>query len=104
MRRLIFNIDKQKLSRDSTCDFSDIVRGTSDYLMVKFNFSPDWNRCVTVAVFGVADAEYPVAIVNNECLIPAEVLAGDSFRINVVGQRNKYRILTNTCTVWQTGG
>lgn len=42
MRVLKFCIDEQKISKMPGCDFSNIARGSSDYLKVHLSVSDAW--------------------------------------------------------------
>lgn len=101
MRRLEFKIEKQRIVKADGCDFSNIIAGTSGYLMAVFSFSDDWNGYVKAAVFRSGEEDYPVAIINNACMIPDEALKGDMFEVNIIGQRGTHRIPTNRLRVWQ---
>ena len=42
MRILKFIDDGQRLTKDPSCDFSGIVRGSKNYLMAHFLLSSEW--------------------------------------------------------------
>lgn len=101
MRTLKFIVTAQAITKDPSCDFSDIVAGTKGYLWAEFSFSPEWSGCRMAAVFSCLCKEYAQPIVNNRCEIPAEALTWDSFGVQVVGQKENYRITTNEVKVRQ---
>lgn len=101
MRLLVFNINNQCIHKDPNCDFSHIVAGTKNYLKAKFTFSDVWDDCVKVARFWRGEKEYAAILEDGECYIPAEALTGATFRVSVTGQKNDFRIQTNTIIVRQ---
>lgn len=107
MRTLKFIVDALNLSPDPDCDFTGLVPGTSEYLQCKFTFSKEWNNCRKVVAFwSPMGKEYPPQILHsdNTCMIPKEALANRTFRIQVLGKWDKYKILTNKLSVTQNGG
>lgn len=107
MRTLVFNVKKQIIERDQSCDFSGLVAGTSGYLKAKFLFSDDWDNCAKVAgFFSKEDKEFPPCALdkNNSCMIPSEALQHHEFKIKLYGKRNGYTITTQKITIKQHGG
>ena len=96
MRVLDFLITGQRIACDPRCDFTGIATGTRGYLQARFRFSSDWTKCKRVAVFRCRGKEHPVAVINGVCTIPEEALLGSRVEVHVVGQRDDYRIVTNT--------
>lgn len=105
MRTLKFIVNKQLIEKDPDCDFSGLVPGTSKYLQAKFTFSEEWNGCRKAVVFrNLINKEFPVPLINDTCVIPAEVLVNKKFRLYVVGAKdNGYYITTNKAEVKQNG-
>lgn len=101
MRFLSFNVNSQRITKDSQCDFTGLVAGTRNYLKARFSFSPEWQKCRLVASFWRGRNEYAVVIKDNMCDIPPEVLTGGAFFVSVTGQNNEYRITTNRVLVSQ---
>lgn len=101
MRYLRFIINGQQIQMDPACDFTGIVAGSRGYLKAHFTFTQEWDGCILVASFMRGGSECAVQIINGECDIPSEVLTGATFKVSVMGQRNNYRILTNTVTIRQ---
>lgn len=102
-RILVFDVDRQRLTKSRYCDFSNIVSGTIGYLKAQFYFSQsDWESCAKVASFLVEDQEYAAILDdNNMCVIPKEALTGKIFKVKVTGQKPGYRITTNETKVRQ---
>lgn len=103
MRELVFTVNQQKLEKDSTCDFSGIVKGTKGYLTARFKFDSSWDGYGKVAVFKKLLDEYPVILKNNRCTIPEKALDFDSFSVSVIGQKSGGRLTTNALRVEQEG-
>lgn len=107
MRTLRFKVSGQELIRASGCDFSNIIAGTSGYLLAAFEFDQDWDGTVRVAAFYpyLQSQEVAALITDGTCIVPDEVTAYDTFKIGVVGQReNGQRITTNLITIKQERG
>ena len=105
MRILKFEANGQKLKKESSCDFSGIVPGTSGYLKALFSFSAEWTGMVKVAEFRKLTSDEPVSvpIINNECMVPVEVTGGNKWYVKVIGKRGGMIIPTNNCRVRQEG-
>ena len=105
MRILKFEVNGQKLQKESGCDFSGIAPGTSGYLKASFSFSAEWTGMVKVAEFRTHASSEPVSvpIINNECMVPADVTSGDRWYVKVIGKRGNVLIPTGNCRVRQEG-
>ena len=105
MRVLEFDVNGQSLSKSNNCDFSGIVPGSDGYLKAHFTFSNDWSGTVKVAEFRTYTSSDPVSvpIINNECMVPADVTGGNRWYVKIVGKRGSVIILTNNCRVRQEG-
>ena len=109
MRTLKFIVEGQIIKPDPNCDFSDLVPGTSGYLLAEFSFSPEWSKYVKVArFFSVMGKEYPAKLITREktCEIPLEALKRRVFKIQIVGREgeDKKTITTNKVVIHQNGG
>lgn len=102
-RILEFDVNKQRLTKKRTCNFSNIVAGSVGYLKAKFYFSHnEWEGCKKAASFWMDEQEYAVLLDENDsCDIPPEVLTGYKFSVSVKGSRPYYKISTNKTTVRQ---
>lgn len=101
--KIILAVTNGKLSkvRDTLA-----VEGTINALKVEFQFrTQDWNDTTKTAVFvrgratpstTNADITYVILDDNNECDVPAEILAKDGmFSVGIFGTRDDYRIVSN---------
>ena len=85
-RILKFIVNGQNISKDSSCDFSKIARGTKGYLVAEFVFSPDWDGYVKAGVFRAScGTEVASPIINDRCEIPSTALTQEAFIVSVVG-------------------
>lgn len=103
MRILKFNINEQKIEKDISCDFSNIVAGTKGYLYAQFSFSQDWNGCKKASCFVNQGKEYFAPIINGMSKIPEDALTQSIFYVYAIGEKDGYRITTNRVGVRQNG-
>jgi hypothetical protein len=102
LRTLEFKIEQQQLIKDPTCDFSNIVAGSKNYLKAHFTFSSDWDGCLKAASFWRGEEEYAVLLSEgDDCMIPPEALVGATFAVTVLGKKDKLEIPTNRVIVRQ---
>lgn len=108
MRTLKFIVEGQIIRQDPNCDFSGLVPGTESYLQAAFSFSDEWDDCVKVASFySIMGSEYDPALLKDghTCMIPAEALVRQKFKIQLLGKRNDgLKLVTNKVIVDQNGG
>ena len=107
MRTLKFIVDKQIITPDPSCNFDGLIPGTVGYLQAEFSFSKEWLDCAKVIAFwSPFGREYPPQVLKDgrSCIIPAEALAKHSFKIQVIGQRENYKLITNRLLIKQNGG
>lgn len=104
MRVLNFCVDEQKISKMPGCDFSNIARGSSDYLKVHLSVSDGWSGCAKVAEFYdmLGQLRESAPVINNACTVPAVVTGGILWGIRIVGAKGNYRITTNRLEVMQS--
>ena len=108
MRILSFNVKKQIIERDPSCDFSGLVAGTDGYIDAVFSFSTDWDGCTKVVGFfskgGEEEFEPCVLTKDNTCHIPKEALAYHEFEIKIYGKKEGCFITTRPIIIKQYGG
>lgn len=102
MRELVFDVSMQTIKQNKGCDFSNIVRGSDNYLECVFLFDSSWREYVKVAsVKNVSGEEYNSIINNNRIVLPEYITQESMLYIKVVGKSKKTKIETNTCSVKQ---
>ena len=107
MRTLRFVVEDQTLKQDPHCDFSGLVPGTEDYLQVSFSFSSVWIGYGKTVIFrSMLGKVYSQTELKDgkTCVVPIDALKKRAFKMQIVGQRGKQKILTNKLVVNQTGG
>lgn len=80
MRTLNFKVKGQSLSKDPKCDFNNIMSGSKNYLLLKFDFSEDLLNFKKVACFVKGYAIEYVPIINDCCFVPENIT--DSHKIS----------------------
>src|SRR5699024_9598692 len=104
MRILKFIANGQQLTKDTSCDFSGIVRGSKNYLMSHFLLSSEWTGRVIAASFCKFGKEYPVILKGNTYIFTDDALTWDQFKLSLSGMdRNKSMITTTKVKVRQEG-
>lgn len=103
MRTLVFEADGQKLKKSSSCDFSNIAKGSKGYLEAKFELSKDWDDCLIAASFFRWGKEYAQPVIDGKCTIPPAALVGNEFYVQITGLKNGQKIPTNKVRVEQEG-
>lgn len=92
MRILEYRVIGQRLV--PTGDHSGLVAGTTGYLRARFMFNNDWNDCIKRVTFVADGVEYPVRLVNDECVIPPAALKDTIFELYVEGRKQNYEIIS----------
>jgi len=101
MRTLEFITHGQKLLKNDTCDFSNIIPNSEHYLKIRIYFDNTWNGMIKAAVFKERDIEIPVLLTHCECEIPSEVLTRRSFSVRIEGKKDDTLVRTNTIIIKQ---
>ena len=108
MRTLKFIVEDQLIRQDPNCDFSGLVPGTQGYLRAEFSLSSEWyGYAKVIGFYSMMGKEYEPQRLddNSSCVIPAEALARQKFKIQVIGRhRSGTKLKTNKVTVSQDGG
>lgn len=108
MKRVLFyNINGQVLSEKPDVDYSNIIKGTKNYLYVQFQFDKVWdgmNKVLETSNEHDFRNSRAVAIKNNTAMIPNEVTDQKEIYIRVHGQNKlNQQICTNTIVIKQKG-
>lgn len=122
MRIIHFTADQQILSVDSN-DIQNLIKGSENYYKAFFSLSQDYKGCLCAAKFTattqVLQARYVtgsksqskvyadsdiveyVGLKKNACVIPANILAADSFKVRLYAQKDDMIIPTSEVTINQ---
>ncbi len=69
MRILRYKVQGQNIIRDDTCDFSNIVRGTNNYINLLFEWDKDWwNKVKVISLRNAEGIETSLAFKENVVL------------------------------------
>ena len=102
MRTLEFNVNGQRLKKNSDCDFSGIVAGSVGYLKAKFCFSKEWDGCKKAASFWRDGLEFAVMLNEDDtCVIDSNALTSDCFQVSVTGMKPDFSIKSGKVKVRQ---
>lgn len=96
---ICFDVTNQVLVRT---DSNVLVDLSNNYLYCNFSFkSSDWSSLTKFGLFKSRGVCYKVALVEDSCLVPHEVLMGDFFIVSVYGvDADDVRITANECKVY----
>lgn len=105
MRDLNFIVNGQSLEKDESCDFSDIIKGSHDYLRCVFKFSEDWKDYSKAIEFITRDNSYFFMLDKDDSIkVPDTATSEWYFKIKLYATDGKNMIFpTNTVVVKQKG-
>lgn len=103
MRTLKYIVEEQRLSKDPSCDFSNLVSGSSGYVNLEISAIGDsWSGCSKVVCFEAGGEKEFIGVVNGLCDIPSQFGKRKSYKISVYGVRKDgYEIHTNSIWIKQ---
>lgn len=108
MRVLKFIVDGQTLKQDPSCDFSNLVPGTENYIKLEFSFSKEWKNLYKIAGFySMLGGEYEPQRLKDgrSCVVPDDAAKKRMFKVVVGGvDGNGTKLNTNKLTIVQDGG
>lgn len=102
MRDIILNLSEQTLSKIGSCDYSNIVRGSNDYLRIVLKIDIQWNniaKVITVRTLG--GIEYNAIYESTGILLPKEVTKNSYFEVMVTGKNGNQIVKTNSVIINQ---
>lgn len=87
-------------ARNATCRSDDLLTSGSVGMLAQFILSEDFDGLSNIAVFQGSGQSFDVALVDNECVVPHEVLSvpGDYLKIGVYGRNSAGTIVIPT--IW----
>ena len=95
MRTLKYKAQGQKIIRDNTCDFSNIVRGTNNYINLIFEWDEDWKNKAKVISLRNAEGVEKNLVINKSIALPEVVTNGSMFSFVLYGKDAVEKIQTN---------
>ena len=94
MRTLKYKVQGQNIIRDDTCDFSNIVRGTNNYINLLFEWDKDWwNKVKVISLRNAEGIETNLAFKEN-VVLPEIVTNGSMFSFVLYGKDNIEKVQT----------
>lgn len=94
MRILRYKVEGQNVIRDNTCDFSNIVRGTNNYIKLVFEWDKDWrNKAKAISLRNAEGAETNLAV-KESVVLPEVVTNGSMFSFALYGKDNIEKVQT----------
>lgn len=101
MRVLQFILDKDGLRKKEGCDFSNIPKGTTNFIKLQFLCSYEFqNEAKACMIESISQGEY-VPVVNNECIIPDKFAISSEIEIQVITKVNNVLFKTNKVKIRQ---
>ena len=94
MRILRYKVQGQNIIRDSTCDFSNIVRGTNNYIKLIFEWDEDWRYKAKVISLRNAEGIETNLAFKEEVILQEVVTDGSMFSFVLYGKDNIEKIQT----------
>lgn len=94
MRTLKYKVQGQNIIRDDTCDFSNIVRGTNNYIKLIFEWDEDWTyKAKVISLRNSEGVETNLAFKEN-VVLPEIVTNGSMFSFVLYGKDNIEKVQT----------
>lgn len=94
MRILRYKVEGQNIIRDNTCDFSNIVRGTNNYIKLVFEWDEDWRyKAKVISLRNAEGIETNLAFKEN-VVLPEVVTNGSMFSFVLYGKDNIEKVQT----------
>lgn len=94
MRILRYKVEGQNIIRDNTCDFSNIVRGTNNYLRLVFDWNEDWIYKAKVISLRNAEGVETNLVVKESVVLQEVVTNGSMFSFVLYGKDSTEKIQT----------
>lgn len=102
MRDIVLNLSEQTLSKIGSCDYSNIVRGSNNYLRIVLKTDIQWNnmaKVVTVRTLG--GVEHNTIYEPTGVLLLEEVTKNSYFEVMVTGKNGNQVVKTNSVIINQ---
>lgn len=94
MRTLKYKVQGQNIIRDNTCDFSNIVRGTNNYIKLIFEWDEDWTyKAKVISLRNSEGVETNLGFKEN-VVLPEIVTNGSMFSFVLYGKDNIEKVQT----------
>lgn len=94
MRTLKYKVKGQNIIRDSKCDFTNIARGTNNYISLIFEWDEDWRNKAKVISLRNSEGIEINFIIKEKVELPEIVTSGSMFSFVLYGKDNIEKIQT----------
>lgn len=102
MRDIILNLSEQYLGKIGNCDYTNIVRGSDNYLRIVLKCDIQWNNMVKViTVRTLGGIEYNAIYEPTGLLLPEYVTQNSYFEVMVTGKKGNQLVKTNSVIINQ---
>lgn len=95
MRILRYKVKGQNIIRDNTCDFSNIVRGTNNYIKLIFEWDEDWRYKAKVISLRNSEGIETNFAVKESAVLQEVITNGSMFSFVLYGKDNIEKVQTN---------
>lgn len=95
MRILRYKVQGQNIIRDNTCDFSNIVRGTNNYIKLVFEWDKQWKNKAKVISLRNANGEEVNVVLQSKIVLQEKITKGSMFSFKIYGKEGEEKIHTN---------
>lgn len=95
MRILRYKVQGQNIIRDNTCDFSNIVRGTNNYIKLIFEWDEDWRCKAKVISLRNSEGIETNFAVKESAVLQEVITNGSMFSFVLYGKDNIEKVQTN---------
>lgn len=95
MRTLKYKVQGQNIIRDSGCDFSNIIKGSNNYIRLVFEWDEQWKNKAKVISLRNADGEEVNVVLQSKIVLQEKTTKGSIFSFQIYGKEGEEKIQTN---------
>lgn len=95
MRTLKYRVQGQNIIRDSGCDFSNIIKGSNNYIRLVFEWDEQWKNKAKVISLRNANGEEVNVVLQSKIVLQEKTTKGSMFSFQIYGKEGEEKIQTN---------
>lgn len=95
MRTLKYKVQGQNIIRDSGCDFSNIIKGSNNYIRLVFEWDEQWKNKAKVISLRNANGEEVNVVLQSKIVLQEKTTKGSMFSFQIYGKEGEEKIQTN---------
>lgn len=95
MRILRYKVQGQNIIRDRGCDFSNIIKGSNNYIRLVFEWDEQWKNKAKVISLRNANGEEVNVILQSKIVLQEKITKGSMFSFQIYGKEGEEKIKTN---------